>query len=148
MVNLPVICKVTQPINAYTEVGAMLKATLHKEGKRFLRDVAKELELEKSEFEIRSNQAGIAVSGEVTLHTDRLYIQIAESGMSQGIQILYRTCSGRKDYSGGQNRFISAVRFYEERGLLADWLRTISQMQKDLALPSDMTSFSHFDLAA
>lgn len=141
MVKLPVIFKVTQPINAYTDVGAMLKATLHKEGKRFLSDVAKELELDKSEFEIRSNLAGIAVSGEVMLHTDRLYIQIAESGMSQGIQILYRTCNG-------QNRFIRAVRFYEEQALLADWLRTIGQMQKGLALPSDMTSLSHFDLVA
>lgn len=54
---------------------------------------------------IRSNKGGIAVSGEVTLHFDRLYIQVSQSSMGSKQSILYRSCTSREDYTGGRNHF-------------------------------------------
>ena len=51
------------------------------------------------------NLGGIAVSGEVTLHHDRLYVQICQPATRCDSGILIRTCRGRKDYTGGRNNF-------------------------------------------
>jgi hypothetical protein len=53
---------------------------------------------------IRSNQGGIAVSGEVTLHYDRLYVQVSQRFASSA-GVMFRECKSRKDYSGGYNNF-------------------------------------------
>ena len=57
--------------------------------------------------DLRSNRAGIAVSGEITLHHDRIYIHIGQFGLSSGHGILIRTCRGRRDYTGGPNHFMT-----------------------------------------
>lgn len=93
-------------INAYSDAGAARKELFHSLGKKFLKAIATALDLKKGEFEVRSNQAGIAVSGEVTLHTNHIYVQLSEHSFGRrGISILYRTCKGQKDYTGGQNNF-------------------------------------------
>jgi hypothetical protein len=61
------------------------------------------LGLQTDERDIRVNKAGIAVSGEVTLHSDSLYVQFGQSMM--GGTFLCRSCKGRKDYTGGSNNF-------------------------------------------
>ena len=43
--------------------------------------------------------------GEVTLHSDHLYLMV-HVGMGSELKVLYRTCKGRKDFSGGMNHFI------------------------------------------
>ncbi|MBC8737082.1 hypothetical protein F6X40_09705 [Paraburkholderia sp. UCT31] len=91
-------------LNAYSEEGHARKAEFHKDGAKFLRSLAAELELPKGSYDVRSNLGGIAVSGEVTLHHERLYMWMQESLGSRGRVILtYRSCEGRKDYSGGRN---------------------------------------------
>jgi hypothetical protein len=93
-------------INAYTDRGHRAKRSMHSAGRAFLQRLARDLGLATSARDIRSNEAGIAVSGEVTLHTDRLYVQLSDSFVGRaGVQVLYRTCNGRKDYCGGQNRY-------------------------------------------
>lgn len=81
------------------------KAEFHRLAKKVAKDVAKELDLAKGAFEVRSNMAGIAVSGEVTLHAYNVYIQFDQSFI-QG-QFMYRHCDGLKDYSGGVNRWMN-----------------------------------------
>ena len=54
-----------------------------------------------------SNRGGIAVSGEVTLHADDLYVQVSQSTMGSDAGILFRSCKGRHDYTGGQNHVSS-----------------------------------------
>jgi len=71
-----------------------------------LRRLATVLGLEPGSYDLRSNLAGIAVSGEITLHSDRLYVQVSQSVMGHD-SILFRTCKGRKDYCGGPNNFAS-----------------------------------------
>ncbi len=94
-------------VNAYSDAGAASKDYFHLEGKKFLRDLAKEVGIPAGTFDVRSNKGGIAVSGEVTLHSDTLYVQLSESCMRPGIDILFRSCKGRGDYSGGQNFYAS-----------------------------------------
>jgi hypothetical protein len=71
---------------------------------RLLRTLSKELGLERS-AEIRYNPGGIAVSGDSTLHADRLYATLNLDGL--GLGILVRTCRHRRDFKGGPNHWFS-----------------------------------------
>jgi hypothetical protein len=83
---------------SYNETG---KSEFHKMGKKVLLEVADRLRLSRGEFQVRSNLGGIAVSGEVTLHADWVYIQL-----SQGDMFMFRSCVGQADYCGGLNRWM------------------------------------------
>lgn len=97
-----------EDIRAYSQEGFDKKEAFHRQGKKFLKALAAEMGLLAGEFDVRSNKGGIAVSGEVTLHADQVYIQLRESAVGQrGVHVLYRTCDGRKDYSGGTNHWQS-----------------------------------------
>lgn len=107
MLNIKPQFAALEGINAYSEAGAVSKDYMHIEGKKFLRDLAKEVGIPAGTFDVRSNKAGMAVSGEVTLHSDRLYIQLSEASFRPGLELLYRTCKGRGDYTGGGNNYKS-----------------------------------------
>lgn len=85
--------------DAFT-VGEERKLALHRSTASALRKVADELGLAKGSYDIRSNKAGPACSGEVTLHGESVYIQ---AGGLCGV--LVRSCKGRKDYGGGANHW-------------------------------------------
>lgn len=87
------------------------KDQLHRAGKKALKALAEKLNLPEGSFDVRSNKGGIAVAGEVTLHTEHLYVQIFQSFSGKGLQVMFRTCKGRKDYTGGQNNFADLDRF-------------------------------------
>ena len=97
-----VLTKVMSNSLSYTSAP---KETFHREGKKVLRALAKSMGLEAGSYDIRSNKAGIAVSGEVTLHGENIYVQLSQPCYGSGNEILYRTCNGRKDYSGNTNNF-------------------------------------------
>jgi hypothetical protein len=73
-------------------------------------------------YDLRSNPAGIAVSGEITLHAEQLYVQVSQPCMGCDTGILFRRCSGRKDYVGGHNNFASLDLLHDPR-LLAQRIR-------------------------
>jgi len=81
------------------------KRKFHSTARTLLRRLANRLTGYGEVSPIRSNKGGIAVSGEVTLHYERLYIQVSQSVMGNNSGILYRSCNGLKDYTGGQNNF-------------------------------------------
>ena len=83
------------------------KRRFHTTARSRLKKLAAELGLAPGSFEIRSNKAGLAVPGEVTLHHDRAYIQVGQFGLSSGHGVLIRTCKGRQDYTGGPNHFVA-----------------------------------------
>jgi hypothetical protein len=118
-----------QRIDAYSDEGEVAKAAFHKQGKTFLRNLAKELP-DLGDFSIRSNLGGIAVSGEVTLHSEDMYIQIYESCISPGLSILYRSCSSRKDYSGNRNHHVS-IKDFKENECQETVMRTIQRLIND-----------------
>lgn len=72
-------------------------------GKQMAIRLASRLGLNEDQYEARVNKGGIAVSGEVTLHTDTHYVQFSQSGVGG---FLVRSCKGRKDYVGGCNHWV------------------------------------------
>ena len=81
------------------------KRAFHREARSALAALARELALVPGDFDLRVNAGGIAVSGEVTLHGEMLYVQISCGVMGPGREILYRRCNGRRDYCGDRNHF-------------------------------------------
>ena len=92
-------------IDAYSEHGAVRKAKFHKMAKRQLKRLANSILLAPGSYDIRSNKGGIAVTGEITLHGHRLYVQVSQSCFGARGEILYRYCNGRTDYTGGPNNY-------------------------------------------
>jgi hypothetical protein len=84
---------------------AAAKRLFHSRARSQLRRLAMALGLAPGTYDLRSNPAGIAVSGEITLHTDCLYVQASQSVMGHENGILFRPCKGRKDHVGGPNNF-------------------------------------------
>jgi hypothetical protein len=98
---------------------AVLKASekklFHSRARRLLRYYAENiLGLPKEAYTVSSCHGGPAVPGEAILHTDTLYVQIiggiTQWGDCDGMpRVMYRACKGRKDYSGGQNRWCGVM---------------------------------------
>ena len=106
---------------SYNEEG---KAKFHRLARTVLKDVAAEMDLAPGSYEIRSNKAGIAVSGEVTLHGEHIYIQLDQGiDFGDGKQFIFRHCQHRKDYTGGFNRWMT----YKE---LLDFPAAVEQFKK------------------
>lgn len=76
------------------------KPSFHRIAKRQLRLLATALGLPRGHYDLRSNPAGPAIMGEITLHTENLYVQVGDR------DILIRSCTSRKDYTGGPNGFL------------------------------------------
>jgi len=102
------------------------KRTFHVTGLKRLRALAKALGFASNSFDVRSNCGGIAVSGEVTLHHEKLYVQISQPATRADTGILIRTCKGRKDYTGGRNHFAS-LSSLEDITKLASFCRSVMQ---------------------
>jgi hypothetical protein len=94
------------------------KKAFHSEGKKVLKALAKMLDLEPGTFSVRSCLGGIAVAGEVILHTEHAYIVI-NKGCGQS-NVMFRSCKGQKDFCGGPNRWTKA-----ENLLSKSFIRTI-----------------------
>ena len=93
------------------------KRLFHRNARRQLLELAKALGFAPADYDLRSNQGGIAVSGEVTLHADRLYVQASQSAMGFDTGVLFRSCEGRRDYTGGRNNFASLDLLHEPQEL-------------------------------
>ena len=81
------------------------KHCFHSTGRKRLKALADALDFAPDSFDLRSNPGGSAVSGEVTLHHECLYVQLCQPATGWDSGILIRTCRGRKDYTGGRNHF-------------------------------------------
>jgi len=98
------------------------KRKFHDHAQRQLRKLAAALGLTMGGYDLRSNRAGIAVSGEITLHAEHLYVQVSQPAFGGNTGILFRSCEGRKDYLGGPNSFAS-LDLLHEPGALARCIR-------------------------
>lgn len=93
------------------------KRLFHTRARRQLLKLAAVLGLSPSSFDLRSNEAGPAVSGEITLHAPHLYVQVCQPATGADTGILIRSCTGRRDYIGGINNFASLDLLNDPRGL-------------------------------
>jgi hypothetical protein len=81
------------------------KRRFHASARARLRKLAAALRLPAGSFDLRSNQGGVAVSGEVILHHEKFYVHVSQPATRADTGILIRTCRGRRDYTGGANHF-------------------------------------------
>lgn len=91
------------------------KAAFHRAARRQLKALTNLIGWPYSAYDLRSNLAGKAVSAEITLHHDHIYISVSQCRPGGDTGILIRTCKGRKDFAGGPN-------IYAPIGLLDDVL--------------------------
>ena len=99
------------------------KARFKREAMALLRRVVKNLNLTEGTYDLRYNPAGIACSGDATLHADNFYVTF---NLDVCDWVLVRTCNGRQDYRGGLNRQYSFKQL-KRRGAvgLAEFIRSI-----------------------
>jgi hypothetical protein len=83
------------------------KRVFHSHARRQLKLLADALGLPPQRYDLRSNAGGVAVSGEVTMHADHVYVQACQPATGQDSGLMFRACKGRKDYHGGPNNFAS-----------------------------------------
>lgn len=93
-------------LNAIMHAKPFDKDAFHRVGKKTLKTLADHLHL--PAFDVRSCKGGPAVAGEVVLHTPSFYVMICGDRASSN-PVLYRTCRGMRDFSGGQNNFTAVV---------------------------------------
>ncbi len=95
------------------------KRRFHREARKRLKHLATELGFPTGSYDLRSNLGGIAVSGEITLHHETVYVQICQPATGHDTGIMIRTCQGRLDYAGGRNHFEPLRRLDDIPGLAA-----------------------------
>lgn len=88
-----------------TDYDESRKKFFHRAARKQLKALAEYCGWPPSSYDLRYNMAGIAVSGESTLHHEQVYISVSQVRFGGDCGILIRSCKGRKDYSGGTNHF-------------------------------------------
>lgn len=107
------------------------KDEFHKLGKRYLNEIARIMELTPADFEIRSNKAGNACLGEVTLHSTSLYVQLGGSLASS--QFFYRCVKGMKDFYGGANTWMAYDRLLSQGEVAEQFVRHLDSHRYEWA---------------
>lgn len=106
------------------------KIAFHRAARKQLKALASFCGWHPSSFDLRSNMAGIAVSGEITLHHEQVYISVSQTRLGGDSGILIRSCKGRKDYTGGCNSF-APVDLLDDIPALADRIaRMVPALQR------------------
>jgi len=111
------------------------KKAFHRQGRFALRALARELRIPESSYEIRSCHGGVAVSGEIILHGETIYIQACQPATGADSGILIRSCQGRRDYEGGPNH-LAPLSLLDRPAELAGYVRVV--MSGDLSTISRM----------
>ncbi|SAL07218.1 hypothetical protein AWB81_07965 [Caballeronia arationis] len=93
--------------------GYYAKRDFHFYGAKFLRSLAVRIGLERGTHHVRSNMGGNAVSGEVYLMHDKLYMWITQS-FNYEVVLFYRACNGRRDHIGGENNSLRVADLADE----------------------------------
>ncbi len=101
------------------------KRCFHTTARARLRQLAAALRLPSGSYDLRSNKAGVAVSGEITLYHEAVYIQVSQSALDGDMGILIRTCRGRRDYTGGANNW-APLELLDDIASLAAMVRRIA----------------------
>ena len=109
------------PINAYSNEGAKRKEQFMEGCEAIAYKLAELMGLPEGSYEVRWNAAGIACSGDVHLHGERIYVALERCTACSGFY--YRRCEGRKDYCGKVNRWAKWERLLDLPKLAAEMKR-------------------------
>jgi hypothetical protein len=100
----PALIALTHKGVAYDE---RAKKLFLSDGRKALRALADALGLPDASYDIRTNRGGPAVSGEVVLHSDSIYVQLDLGCMGRGREVMFRKVAHRQDYVGDRNYWAS-----------------------------------------
>ena len=112
-----------------SDENGLRKAEWLKTGVNIARELAKALGLPPGSFDVRTNPAGPAVSGDVHLHGEWVYVSLEQTCLGPAFGFMWRLCRGRKDYTGCGNQWAG----WDE---LLDLPRLAAKMRASLCLPS------------
>ncbi|WP_323810720.1 hypothetical protein [Sphingobium baderi] len=104
------------------------KRLFHSEGRSAMRRLAEALGLNDGSFDVRSNKAGPAVSGEVTLHGETIWVQMSLGPFGSDRAICFRKVQGRQDHIGERNHWAAVPELLEPD-------RFAARIRRDLRLP-------------
>ena len=107
------------------------KERFRREGLKVMRALAKELGLLPAEYDLRFCAGGTAVSGDVVLHGEHVYVHLSK--FWEGREVYYRTCEGRKDYVGGRNHTCSVAELVDlpaMAGRIRRLLRLLGEVER------------------
>lgn len=107
------------------------KRSFHATARSRLRKLADELRFPPGSYDLRSNKGGIAVSGEITLHHEQIYVQVCQPAFGSDTGVLIRTCEGRRDYSSGRNH-LASLRLLEDLPELARLVRGVMRDRRPI----------------
>lgn len=131
-------------INGFSTEGREAKAAMHSQGRAFLRKLAAALDPYIGHYTVRSNQGGTAGSGEVTLHSADLYVQI--HSQRTGLSLMYRSCDSAQDCCGHTNHFVPMSEFAHQgiqSPVLSTMLRLIETEQARKVAHAQARSAAH-----
>jgi hypothetical protein len=94
-----------------------IRAAFHSKARAALEQLALELHLGPYSNEIRTNAGSAFVAGQTTPTGDSLYIQVREPGGSPGTGIVFRSCAGHRDFTGGTSRHVYIAFLDDPRSL-------------------------------
>jgi len=83
------------------------KRVFHSEGRAAMRRLAEALALDAGTYDVRSNKGGQAVSGEITLHGDEVWVRLSLGVFGPNHEVAFRQVRGRDDHCGGRNHWAS-----------------------------------------
>src|SRR3546814_14818789 len=95
-----------------------------------MRRLADALALDEGSFDIRSNKGGPAVSGEVTLHGEDVWVQLSLGLSGPDREVCFRKVQGRDDHLGDRN-------CWESIRELVDPGRFAARIRRELSLRSE-----------
>ena len=123
--NRPVLKTLALRGVAYDEPA---KRLFHSEGRAAMRRLAEALGLETGAFDLRSNKAGPAVSGEITLHGETLWVQLSLGPFGPDREVCFRKVRDRHDHIGERNCWASVRELVEPD-------RFAARIRRELRLP-------------
>lgn len=109
--------------------GERTKRLFHSEGRAALRRLADALGLDSSAYGIRSDKGGPAVSGEVTLHADTLWVQLSIGPFGPDREVCFRKVQDRHDHIGERNYWASILELMEPE-------RFAERIRRELRIPA------------
>ncbi|PBN42962.1 hypothetical protein [Sphingobium sp. D43FB] len=108
------------------------KRVFHAEARTAMRRLAEALELDAGSYDIRSTKGGPAVSGEITLHGEEVWVQLSLGAFGPDNEVVFRQVRGRGDHYGARNHWASV------NELLAPD-RFASRLRRELRLTASAT---------
>lgn len=111
----------------YNEV-YLRKQAWHDKYERLFLKIARALKLQWHEFEINHRWFGGITLGDITFHTDRLYVSvIGGTTFDENCEFFYRRCNGLRDMKGGRTNKLPLKCFHDPALIMREFKRVIDE---------------------